>query len=71
MSGVRVSFEELQLISRLKRPASVVRWLLQEGIAYSLDARSLPWTTVPAIDRCLRRRSELARYPYADIALEF
>ena len=71
MTAVRISFEDLQLITGLKRPTSLARWLRQEAIAFSLDHRGLPWTTLPAVRRARVRRGAPARYPCADLALDF
>ena len=71
MTGVRISFEDLQLITGFKRPTSLARWLRQEAIAFSLDHRGLPWTTLPAVRRARVRRGAPARYPCADLALDF
>jgi hypothetical protein len=67
----QIAFEQLSQISGLDAPEAVVLWLRREGVSFALDADARPWTTLQAIDRSLRRRAEQARYPYADIALEF
>lgn len=70
MHSGRVDFEQLQFLSKVRAPAAVARWLTLEGVAFSLDERALPWTTLAAIERRGRRRRETARYPCADLALE-
>jgi hypothetical protein len=66
-----IDFEQLSRLSGFEDPEAVGRWLRREGVSFALDADARPWTTIQAIQRCLRRRAEQARYPYADIALEF
>jgi hypothetical protein len=71
MRSPQIGFEQLTQLSGLDEPQAVRHWLQREGVAFALDADARPWTTLPAIDRALCRRAEQARYPYADIALEF
>ena len=71
MRSQQIGFEQLSQLSGLHAPEAVREWLQREGVSFALDADARPWTTMPAIDRSLRRRAEQARYPYADIALEF
>lgn len=70
MRTQRIGFEQLSQLSGLAEPALVQIWLQREGVAYSLDAQSHPWTTHSAIDRAMQRRAERRRDPYADTALE-
>jgi hypothetical protein len=71
MHSQQIGFEQLSQLSGLERPECVMLWLRREGVSFALDEESRPWTTMPAIERSLRRRAEQGRYPYADIALEF
>ena len=71
MRTQQIGFEKLMQLSGLDEPEAVRLWLHREGVSFALDADARPWTTLPAVDRALRRRAEQARYPYADIALEF
>jgi hypothetical protein len=70
MRTQRIGFEQLSKLSGLAEPALVQIWLQREGVAYSLDAQSQPWTTMPAIDRAMQRRAEQGRKSHANTALE-
>jgi hypothetical protein len=66
----RVSYEDLVVIAAIEQPDAIERWLRAEWVAYSRDARGLPWTTLQAIDRGVRRKHPTVRYPCPDLALE-
>jgi hypothetical protein len=70
MPTSQIDFDQLSQLCGRDDGASVADWLRTEGVSFSLDAQGLPWTTLPAIERSIRRRAEQGRYPYADIALE-
>ena len=69
MHDGRVDFEQLERLTRLTAPDAIGCWLGLRSIAYALDERALPWTTLAAIRRGQRRRTPPS-YPCADLALE-
>ena len=71
MHDGRVDFEQLERLTRLTAPDAIGCWLGLRSIAYALDERALPWTTLAAIRRGQRRgRRTPPSYPCADLALE-
>lgn len=57
MIGAIVEFADLQLLCRkgdaLPARTTVMRWLGRQGIAYRLDLRQRPFTTVDAINAAM------------------
>jgi hypothetical protein len=70
MRTQKIGFDQLLQVSGYEDRDTVAAWLKVEGVSFSLDEQGRPWTTMPAIERSLRRRAEEGRYPYADIAME-
>ncbi len=52
-----LDFAQLQKASGCEQRAAVIRWLKSRGIAFMLDAKHRPVTTVDAFDRALYGRA--------------
>ncbi len=51
-----LDFRQLQKASGLKQPAAVKRYLRSHGVAFMVDAKGRPFSTVDALERAMYRR---------------